>query len=184
MINPGALFGIGGGQTALFIVASVCALLLVFWMFAQTSSRRWALQIALGGILAGALGNMYDRVFVRLLRTPWPIGYMIRTGQDGHNVIVQAYPPRENARSFAVPADELPREVGFVRDFIKIPTTLPRWSWIPQKVRGEELWPWVFNVADVLLVGGVAILAIHLWRDRKHPRQREGNTVDSRASPA
>jgi lipoprotein signal peptidase len=187
MLNSGALFGIGGGQTLLFIVASVCALLLVFWMFAQTSARRWALQIALGGILAGALGNMYDRVCVRLLENRWPIGggvYMVRTGQDERGVVVQVYPPRASARTFPVPVSEMPREVGFVRDFIKIPTTLPRWSWIPPKVRGKELWPWVFNVADMLLVGGVGILAIHLWRDRKHPRHTKRNTVDSRASPA
>ena len=188
MLNPGALFGIGGGQTVLFVVASACALLLVAWMFAQTSARRWALQIALGGILAGALGNMYDRVFVKLLQNPWPIGgrpvFMVRTGQDERGVTVQAYPPGENARTFPVPAGEMPREVGFVRDFIKIPTTLPRWNWIPGKVRGKELWPWVFNIADMLLVGGVGILAIHLWRDRKHPRRPERETVDSRASPA
>ena len=179
MLNPGALFGIGGGQTLIFLIASTCALLLVFWMFAQTSPRRWALQIALGGILAGALGNMYDRVYVKLLQNPWPRGghavYMVITGQNARGVIVQAYPPSEEGRTFVVPADEVPDEVGFVRDFIKIPT---RWF------GGREIWPWVFNVADMLLVGGVAILAIHLWRDRKHPRLDERNTVDSRGSPA
>jgi hypothetical protein len=51
-----------------------------------------------------------------------------------------------------------PAEVGFVRDFIKIPT---KW-WSTEK----DIWPWVFNVADMLLVGGVSILAIYLWLDR------------------
>ena len=45
-----------------------------------------------------------------------------------------------------------------MRDFIKIPT---RW------LGGHDLWPWIFNVADMLLVGGVAILAVRLLRDRK-----------------
>jgi lipoprotein signal peptidase len=184
MLNAGALFGIGGGQTLLFIVASACALLLVLWMFVQTSAQRWALHIALGGILAGAIGNMHDRIFVKLLERPWPIGYMVRTGQDERGVLVQVYPPGEGTRTFPVPADEMPREIGFVRDFIKIPTTLPNRTWVPQKIRGQELWPWVFNVADMLLVGGVAILAIHLWRDRKHPSHSEREKVDSRASPA
>lgn len=187
MLNPGALFGIGGGQTVLFIVASVCALVLVLWMYVQTSPRRWALQIALGAILAGALGNMYDRVFVRLLTNCPPVGrgvYMVRTGQDERGVQVQVYPPRENGRTYTIPPGQVPCEVGFVRDFIKIPTTVPDWSWVPQKIRGRELWPWVFNVADVLLVGGVAVLAIHLWRDRKPRRAAERNPVDSRASPA
>ncbi len=188
MLNQGALFGIGGGQTWLFLIASACALLLVLWMFAQTSPRRWALQIALGGILAGALGNMYDRVFVKLLQNPRSVGgapvFMMRTGEEERGVIVQVYPPREGARTFSIRAADMPSEVGFVRDFIKIPTTLPRWNWIPQKVRGKELWPWVFNVADMLLVGGVGILAIHLWRDRRPPRRPERNQVDSRSPPA
>ena len=179
MLNSGALFGIGGGQTLLFLLASVCALLLVFWMFAQSSPRRWALQLALGGILAGALGNMYDRVLVRLLEKPWPLGgravYMVRVGHNAQGVSIQAYPPTEASRTFTVPPGEMPREIGFVRDFIKIPT---RWF------GGREVWPWVFNFADVLLVGGVAVLALHLWRDRKHGRRRERNAVDSRASPA
>ena len=162
MLNKGALFGIGGGQTLLFLIASAFALLLVVWMFTQTPRRRWALQIALGGILAGALGNMYDRVFVRLIEDPWAHagGYVAKTGETEGGVVLELYPPREGAREFVISRDRVPREVGFVRDFIKIPT---RWF------GGREIWPWVFNVADMLLVGGVAILAIHLWRDRKHP---------------
>jgi signal peptidase II len=209
MLNSGALFGIGGGQTLLFLLASVCALLLVFWMFVQTSPRRWVLQIALGGILAGALGNMYDRVFVKLLDQPLPSGgryvYAVQTGEDEHGLILQEYPPSGRRAEFRLRASSksdggvtvtlypsgithylkaTPASVGFVRDFIKIPTTMPDWSWLPARIRGREAWPWVFNVADMLLVGGVGILAIHLWRDRKHTRQQERNPVDSRGSPA
>lgn len=187
MLNKGALFGIGGGQTALFLVASACALLLVFWMFSQTSPRRWGLQIALGGILAGALGNMNDRILVRLLeewRRPGggPAVYMQKVREENGEVVVQMYPPREGAPEYRIPAGEVPDEVGFVRDFVKIPTTVPQWGWVPAKIRGKELWPWVFNVADMLLVGGVAILAIHLWRDRKRPAKRVQIPVDSRGS--
>lgn len=179
MLNSGALFGIGGGQTLLFLVASAGALLLVFWMFSQTSPRRWALQIALGGILAGALGNMYDRIFVKLIERPWPRPghrvYMVKTGEDEQGVVLQEYPAREDGRKVVVPADKLPSEAGFVRDFIKIPT---RW------LGGREVWPWVFNVADMLLVGGVGILAIHLWRDRKRPVKPRPIPVDSRGPRA
>lgn len=189
MLNSGALFGIGGGQTALFLVASACALALVFWMFAQTSPRRWVLQIALGGILAGALGNMYDRVFVKLLERPWPRPgrahvYMQKVGQDEDGLMVKVYPATGDGRVFHAAVDTPQREIGFVRDFIKIPTTMPNWSWLPARIRGHEAWPWVFNVADMLLVGGVGILAIHLWRDRKHSRRQGRNSVDSRGSPA
>lgn len=209
MLNPGALFGIGGGQTLVFLVASACALLLVFWMFSQTSPRRWALQIALGGILAGALGNMYDRVMVRLVVQPFVLGshmiYTVRTGEDEHGVILREYPPDERGAQFRMRSDggatggvtvhryprgaifrleTVPAEAGFVRDFIKIPTTLPDWGWIPAKVRGRELWPWVFNVADMLLVGGVAILALYLWRDRRRGHPRKRGAVDSHGAAA
>jgi signal peptidase II len=195
MLNPGALFGIGGGQTVLFLIASVCALLLVFWMFSQTSRSRWALQIALGGILAGALGNMYDRVSVRLVDQRVPRGihavYTVRTGEDQHGIILKEYPPVDGGAQYRLRSsdnpggaatvyryprgrslrlEEFPEEVGFVRDFIKIPT---RW-W-----GGREIWPWVFNVADMLLVGGVGILAIHLWRDRKRQGRQDRIAVDS-----
>ena len=75
-----------------------------------------------------------------------------------------------------LPLDKRPQlgpAVGHVRDFIKIPT---RW------VAGRELWPWVFNVADMLLVGGVAILAIKLLRERKpepRPESKSAGPVTS-----
>ncbi|MFQ5805426.1 MAG: signal peptidase II [Phycisphaerae bacterium] len=200
MLNSGALFGIGGGQTLLFLVASACALLLVFWMFSQTSRRRWALQIALGAILAGALGNMYDRVMVRLVDHAFPRGhhtlYTVRVGQDEHGIILAEYPPHDDGaqyrmRTTANPEggaivrqyprgavfrlERVPEEAGFVRDFIKIPT---RW------LGGREVWPWVFNVADMLLVGGVALLAIQLWRDRKRLPEVRRIPVDSRGPAA
>jgi lipoprotein signal peptidase len=196
MLNKGALFGIGGGQTLLFLIASVCALLLVFWMFSQTSPRRRALQIALGGVLAGALGNMYDRARVQLVDHAFPYAgralYTVRTGEDEHGIILEEYPPHDDGvqyrmrmsgnpeggvvvqqypRGVAFPLDAIPAEVGFVRDFLKIPTKI----W-----RDQDLWPWVFNVADVLLVGGVAILAIHLWRDRRRRPKKGRMAVDSR----
>lgn len=178
MLNKGALFGIGAGQTTLFLIASACALLLVFWMFSQTSARNWALQIALGGILAGALGNMYDRSFVKLPEEAWRGVYMQKVGQDARGVVLKVYPARADEREIIVPPQDVPREVGFVRDFIKFPTTLPQWSWIPEQVRGKELWPWVFNVADALLVCGVVILGVHLWRDRRRLPKRVRITAD------
>lgn len=164
-LNPGALFGIGRGQTTLFVIASILALVLVLWMFAQCPARRWFTQIALGAILAGALGNLYDRAFVRLVQLRGADGQIIYCvmshSADGESIVLRAYPPTDDSLAREIPlADtaESARPVGCVRDFIKIPT---RWF-------GErEAWPWVFNVADMLLVGGVGILAIRLLRDRR-----------------
>jgi lipoprotein signal peptidase len=165
-LNPGALFGIGAGRTEVFLIASLLALVLVVWMFAQSPRQRWLTHLALGAILAGALGNMYDRAFVDLVPTPGPRGlgppYCVVThSPDGQWVLLQEYPPAAGhppRRVLAVEAQRLGPPVGYVRDFIKIPT---RW-W-----GGRELWPWVFNVADSLLVVGVVILALRLLRERR-----------------
>ena len=181
MMNDGALFGIGSGQIMLFLIASALALLLVAWMFAHSSARGWILQIALGAILAGALGNMYDRMFVRLVKLPGPqaVRYYVKSqSPDGQKIILREYPSRPGDEPIELSlssAADLPKETGFVRDFIKIPT----------RIFGDrELWPWVFNVADMLLVGGVGILAIRLWcESRSQPRQG-GGQVDAAAKKA
>jgi signal peptidase II len=163
MFNPGALFGIGHGQTALFLGASIVALGLVLWMFAQSAPRNRALHIALGGIVAGALGNMYDRVYIQLVPYPVPFTvatrYYERIDEDGATIL-REYPFAATKSERRLTGDlrqRVPETLGYVRDFIKINST----------IGGRELWPWVFNVADMLLVGGVAILAIQLLRERR-----------------
>lgn len=186
-LNPGALFGIGRGHTEVFLIASVLALILVLWMFAQTPARKWLTHVALGAILAGALGNMYDRVVVQLIMygsaTPsGPVAryYVVDAAADGDWLTLQEYPPTPDATPRKLPrklVDDLPRPVGYVRDFIKIPTTLPQWAWIPSKWQGRELWPWVFNVADMLLVVGVGVLSIKMLRERR-PAARPAISLD------
>jgi len=170
-LNPGALFGIGAGRTGLFVVASILALALVLWMFAQCPARRWFTQIALGAILAGALGNMYDRVFVRLVPVVTASGgcvyYVVERSADGATTLLKEFPVRPDGRVREVPPSaipDLPAEVGYVRDFIKISQ-----KWFG----GRDVWPWIFNVADMLLVGGVGILAIRLLQER-HPQPVPG----------
>lgn len=159
MLNPGALFGIGEGRTTLFLLASAAALALVLWMFAQSSPRRTLLHIALGGILAGALGNMYDRWSVQLVKLENTMPMVLIAQPDG-GAVLRPY-IRGSGVERPLSAEQvaaLPAPTGFVRDFLKIPTKL--WG-------EQDLWPWVFNVADMLLVGGVGILAIYLWREPK-----------------
>lgn len=179
MFNPGALFGIGHGQTALFLVASVVALGLVLWMFAQSSPRQRALHVALGGVVAGALGNMYDRVYVQLV--PYPVPFTAATRyyeriDEGDTTILREYPYAATQNERRLTGDlrqRLPETLGYVRDFIKINST----------VGGRELWPWVFNVADMLLVGGVGILAIQLLRERR-PQKEAAAELAVPARPA
>jgi len=59
--NIGAVFGIGQGQRTLFVLVSVAAILFIFYLFATSGSQR-LYQIVLGMLLAGVLGNLYDRV--------------------------------------------------------------------------------------------------------------------------
>lgn len=99
--NPGALFGMGAGKRYVFIAVSIIALLFLLNLFLRSKPTQWVYQIILGMLLAGVMGNMYDRIF--------------------H---------------------------GYVRDMIH---ALP----------AHGLWPWIFNVADILLCTGVGLVLIH-----------------------
>lgn len=62
-INRGALFGMGQGQVGLFAAISVVALVGIFyWVFRGGAVECWLTTVALGGILGGVLGNLYDRL--------------------------------------------------------------------------------------------------------------------------
>ena len=61
-VNEGALWGIGQGYTWLFALLSVAAIVAVCaWLFVYKAARSLWLTIALGLIMAGTLGNLYDR---------------------------------------------------------------------------------------------------------------------------
>jgi signal peptidase II len=60
-VNQGAVFGIGQGNVAWFLGFSIVALGVILWVFATSGARQRVVHLALGLILAGALGNMYDR---------------------------------------------------------------------------------------------------------------------------
>lgn len=166
-MNTGALFGFGQGMTPLFLAASVVALVLVVWMFMQSGARRWSLHVALAGIMAGALGNFYDRVTVRLTQYAFetPAGRValwceMTHSADGQRVALREYPPDAHSLVAEIPAsaaEGLPPPVGCVRDFIKISK-----KWLG----GRDVWPWIFNVADMLLVGGVGLLMLHILLER------------------
>lgn len=84
-VNQGALFGLGGGYehlaNRLFALISVlAAVAIIYWSARKTTSRDLSLCASLGLILAGTLGNLYDRVifggvrdFLHFYWFEWPV---------------------------------------------------------------------------------------------------------------
>jgi signal peptidase II len=67
-VNRGAVFGLGQGRKALFVTVSVAAVAFLSWLFASSAPRQRVYQIVLGMLLAGVIGNMYDRVVYGYVR--------------------------------------------------------------------------------------------------------------------
>jgi len=109
--NPGVVFG-WRLPPWLVLVATALTVGVVGFFFATAHRRARTLQVGLAMILAGALGNLYDRL----------CGEVAVPGLAGE-------PLR-----------------GQVRDFIDC---------------SGLYYPWIFNVADILLVVGVGLLLVH-----------------------
>ncbi len=191
-LNPGAVFGLGAGLVALFISASALALGFVLFLFFGSGARQRGLHIALGMILAGALGNLYDRSFVKADVVVWKpanggmrtdVGVFRPDAPEGA-VSLGEWPDGQDPR--LIPAESViaRRRQGVVRDFVKIVPDFP--GWVPL-VGGRNVWPWVFNVADALLVCGVILLMGHFWltRDRSaSPRFSSASRLDGDSDAA
>jgi len=132
--NRGAVFGLWQGQRAVFIVASVIAVAAVGWFFATSRARdRW-LHIALALILAGALGNLYDRLTLQHVRD------MLYLFPDIH---------------------------------------LPfGWAW---PGGATDLYPWIFNLADVYLT--IGILLVMAWTLVDGRREQARPETDRHQAP-
>lgn len=63
VLNPGAVFGIGAGQRWLFVGFTGIAVVFAMWVFLKwTGPRDRAAHAAIGLLLAGGIGNLYDRL--------------------------------------------------------------------------------------------------------------------------
>jgi lipoprotein signal peptidase len=84
-VNHGALFGLGNDYSRLAngifaVVSVVAAVAIVLWSLRASTARDLPLCAALGLILAGTLGNLYDRVvfdgvrdFLYFYWIEWPV---------------------------------------------------------------------------------------------------------------
>lgn len=136
VLNPGAVFGIGAGQRWFFVVFTLIAMIVALVLFAKwTKARDWAAHAGFGMIVAGGVGNLYDRLVF-----------------------------------------------GCVRDFIhplpgmKLPFGI-RWP----NGGGDEVWPYVSNVADLYLLIGIGLLLIYTWRQPVAGESKDSAAGDSAA---
>lgn len=84
VLNPGAVFGMGAGQRGFFMAFTGLAVVACLLMFTRwlTAADRMA-QAAIGLVIAGGLGNFYDRFFYACVRdflhplpgVKWPFGW-------------------------------------------------------------------------------------------------------------
>ncbi len=69
VLNPGAVFGIGAGQRWFFIIFTLIAMIVSVVLFAKwTKARDWTAHAGFGLIIAGGLGNLYDRIIFGCVR--------------------------------------------------------------------------------------------------------------------
>lgn len=179
-LNPGALFGMGKGLTPLFIGASILAVGFVVFLFIHSTRDRRTLHLALGLILGGALGNMYDRVFYVADVVTYSadnarmvlVRKVIEEHEDG-GLTVGSWP--EGASPHRIPGEWNPRQhqQGVVRDFIRMEPRINIGS------RSIPIYPWVFNLADAWLVIGVGLLLLNFWWDRQAEKAAQGGSPGS-----
>ncbi|MFZ2873882.1 MAG: signal peptidase II [Phycisphaerales bacterium] len=137
VLNPGAVFGVGAGQRVVFIIFTCFAMGFAMYMFARwTVARDWSSHAALGMLISGGLGNLYDRL-----------------------------------------------RFACVRDFIHpLPDAVLPFGWeFPWG--GRVIWPYVSNVADLLLIIGVAMLVWRALRPYKAALGTPGPVVRSSTRP-
>lgn len=89
--NEGAVFGLGQGGRWIFIAFSLIASAVILVIFGRSEHRAHGLHLALAAVLAGALGNLYDRLRFGVVRdmlllfpgVKLPFGWHWPNGSDG-----------------------------------------------------------------------------------------------------
>lgn len=74
-VNMGALFGLGQGFGWLFSILSVVAAAgIVYWLFVLKACKSLWLTVAMGLVMGGIFGNLYDRLGIPQLPTVYKGG--------------------------------------------------------------------------------------------------------------
>jgi len=69
VLNPGAVFGIGAGQRWFFVIFTLIAMVVALVLFAKwTKPKDWIAHAGFGLIIAGGIGNLYDRLMFGCVR--------------------------------------------------------------------------------------------------------------------
>ena len=83
-LNEGALFGMGQGMVWLFAAISIFAAVAIpIWLFRLGAAQDVWLTVALGCVMAGIIGNLYDRL--GLSGESWP-EFLPRAGEPAYAV--------------------------------------------------------------------------------------------------
>ncbi len=181
-LNDGAVFGSFTGQVGVFIVASLFALAFVLYLFMHSHAHQKVLHFSLALILAGALGNLYDRAFVQADvvrftddkgRSRSQIGKIVGE-ETGSTIRIGDWPDGGSPESFTRSKVQVSRQ-GVVRDFLKFVPEFPKKF---PRLGGNDVWPWIFNVADAALVVGVIVLMLTSLFERSPAKTRPA-LVDS-----
>jgi len=67
-VNHGAVFGLGHGGRWVFVAIAVAACAVIAFVFFTSMAKQWKTHLALGLILGGAIGNLYDRFHYGVVR--------------------------------------------------------------------------------------------------------------------
>ncbi|MDA7979027.1 MAG: signal peptidase II [Pirellulales bacterium] len=146
-LNEGALFGLGQGYAWAFITLAFVALLGIgSWFALGAPGKDKLLTVVLAMLVAGILGNLYDRMGLPAWEGDWT--WPVDTINTRAGI--------EHAAGDRIYA---------VRDFI-----LFRF--------GSYQWP-NFNIADSLLVCGVALMFLHAYVLEPRQRKRESGKADA-----
>lgn len=69
VLNRGAVFGLGAGGRWFFVAFTLIAVVFGLWVFARwTRERDWWAHASIALVLAGGVGNLYDRVLYACVR--------------------------------------------------------------------------------------------------------------------